>query len=77
VAFLREWCRATGRLISPDRAQPGDILGFAGDHIGIVERVARNNGTVTFDTVEGNTNNEQARRRHQLKPGYHWVARIA
>ena len=60
VDQIRSWASSTGRLISGDTVpQPGDLILFGSDHVGIVEGVAAD-GTIT--TVEGNSGDAVSRR---------------
>jgi CHAP domain-containing protein len=64
VPTLEQWLRETGQWVAAPR--PGDIAVFnwdggPSDHAGIVERMLADGG---FATIEGNSGDEVARRRH-------------
>jgi cell wall-associated NlpC family hydrolase len=59
VAGITDWARSTGRLTGDP--QPGDLILFGTEHIGIVESV---NADGTLTTVEGNASNGVRREVH-------------
>jgi cell wall-associated NlpC family hydrolase len=59
VAGITDWARSTGRLTSDP--QPGDLILFGTEHVGIVESV---NADGTLTTVEGNASNGVRREVH-------------
>lgn len=59
VEQVHDWAARTGRLLPAGTTpQPGDLILFGGEHIGIVESVGAN-GALT--TVEGNHQNRVSR----------------
>ena len=71
VAETTDWAKSTGRFT--ETPQPGDLILFGTEHVGIVESV---NPDGTLTTVEGNTSNSGvataapalAQRGHRLRP---------
>jgi hypothetical protein len=59
VAELTDWAKSTGRFT--ETPQPGDLILFGTEHVGIVESV---NPDGTLTTVEGNTSNGVYERQH-------------
>ena len=59
VAGITDWARSTGRLTHDP--QPGDLILFGTEHVGIVESV---NADGTLTTVEGNASNGVHREVH-------------
>ena len=59
VAGITDWARSTGRLTNDP--QPGDLILFGTEHVGIVESV---NADGTLTTVEGNASNGVHREVH-------------
>jgi cell wall-associated NlpC family hydrolase len=59
VAGITDWARSTGRLTNDP--QPGDLILFGTEHVGIVESV---NADGTLTTVEGNASNGVNREVH-------------
>jgi cell wall-associated NlpC family hydrolase len=59
VAAITEWAGRTGRLVS--QPQPGDLILFGTDHVGIVQSV---NPGGTLTTVEGNASNAVSVEQH-------------
>jgi cell wall-associated NlpC family hydrolase len=61
VEGIEAWARATGRLLPPGTPpQPGDLVLYGGNHVGIVEAVNPDGSLVT---VEGNHNDRVDRVR--------------
>ncbi len=59
VAEITDWAKSTGRFT--ETPQPGDLILFGTEHVGIVESV---NPDGTLTTVEGNTSNGVYERQH-------------
>ena len=59
VSEITDWAKSTGRFTQTP--QPGDLILFGTEHVGIVESV---NPDGTLTTVEGNTSNGVYERRH-------------
>lgn len=59
VAAITEWAGRTGRLVS--QPQPGDLILFGTEHVGIVQSV---NPDGSLTTVEGNASNAVSVERH-------------
>jgi cell wall-associated NlpC family hydrolase len=60
VAEIADWARRTGRLVS--QPQPGDLILFGTEHVGIVETVNPDGSLVT---VEGNASDAVSREVHE------------
>ena len=63
VGALWEWAERTGRAIpaSEGSPQPGDLIVWGSDHVGIVEAVDPDG---TIHTIEGNSSDEVAQRSY-------------
>jgi cell wall-associated NlpC family hydrolase len=59
VAAITDWASRTGRLVS--QPQPGDLILFGTEHVGIVQSV---NPDGTLTTVEGNASNAVSVEQH-------------
>jgi cell wall-associated NlpC family hydrolase len=59
VSEITDWAKSTGRFTQTP--QPGDLILFGTEHVGIVESV---NPDGTLTTVEGNTSNGVYERQH-------------
>jgi cell wall-associated NlpC family hydrolase len=59
VAAITDWASRTGRLVS--QPQPGDLILFGTEHVGIVQSV---NPDGTLTTVEGNASNAVSIEQH-------------
>ena len=59
VAAITEWAGRTGRLVT--QPQPGDLILFGTEHVGIVQSV---NPDGTLTTVEGNASNAVSIEQH-------------
>jgi cell wall-associated NlpC family hydrolase len=59
VAAITDWAARTGRLVS--QPEPGDLILFGTEHVGIVQAV---NGDGSLTTVEGNASNAVSVERH-------------
>ena len=59
VSAITDWGKSTGRFT--ETPQPGDLILFGTEHVGIVESV---NPDGTLTTVEGNTSNGVYERHH-------------
>lgn len=59
VSEITDWAKSTGRFT--ETPQPGDLILFGTEHVGIVESV---NPDGTLTTVEGNTSNGVYERQH-------------
>jgi cell wall-associated NlpC family hydrolase len=59
VAAITEWAGRTGRLVS--QPQPGDLILFGTEHVGIVQSV---NPDGSLTTVEGNASNAVSVEHH-------------
>jgi cell wall-associated NlpC family hydrolase len=59
VAAITEWAGRTGRLVS--QPQPGDLILFGTQHVGIVQSV---NADGTLTTVEGNASSAVSVEQH-------------
>jgi hypothetical protein len=62
VSAVADWAQRTGRsLPAGTRPQPGDLIVWGGEHIGIVESVDANG---SIHTIEGNSSNAVSRRTY-------------
>ena len=62
VSAVADWAQRTGRsLPAGSRPQPGDLIVWGGEHIGIVESVDANG---SIHTIEGNSSNAVSRRTY-------------
>ena len=65
VPSLLDYYRRNSQMVDKKNGQPGDIIffnwdgGTAGQHVGII---VKNNGNGNYNTIEGNTNYEQAKK---------------
>jgi hypothetical protein len=64
VGALWEWAEGSGRAIpaSEGSPQPGDLIVWGSDHVGIVEAVDPDG---TIHTIEGNSSDEVAQRTYE------------
>lgn len=63
VSSVAEWGQRTGRFYTPgtQTPQPGDLIIWGGEHIGIVESVGPDG---SINTIEGNSSNAVSRRTY-------------
>jgi hypothetical protein len=63
VSAVADWGKRTGRFFEPgtQTPQPGDLIIWGGEHIGIVESVGADG---SINTIEGNSSNAVSRRTY-------------
>jgi hypothetical protein len=68
VSALYEWAQRSGRAVpaSAGPPQPGDLIVWGGEHVGIVEAVDRDG---TIHTIEGNSSDQVSQRSYGPEGG--------